>query len=146
MDKPEVNSLIQCSDVLISLHRSEGFGLVLAEAMYLGIPVVATNWSANVEFMNNDIACMVDYTLIPTDGSYHYGQKDQRWADPDTDQAADYLKRLYDDPEYRQNIAELGKKSIREFFTIDRCASLIKERYDEIDKSNSKCPTENHHA
>ena len=43
MDKQEVNSLIKCCDVLISLHRSEGFGLVLAEAMYLGVPVIATN-------------------------------------------------------------------------------------------------------
>ena len=88
MDKQEVNSLIKCCDVLISLHRSEGFGLVLAEAMYLGVPVIATNWSANVDFMNHGNACMVDYTLIPTDGSYIYGQTDQRWADPNTDQAA----------------------------------------------------------
>ena len=132
MEKQEVNSLIQCCDVLISLHRSEGFGLVLAEAMYLGVPVIATNWSANVDFMNPGNACMVDYTLIPTDGSYIYGQTDQRWAEPDVDQASGYLRRLYEEPSYRQAISEAAMASIRRDFSIARCAESMGKRYKEI--------------
>ena len=135
LDKPAVNSLIQCCDVLISLHRSEGFGLIMAEAMYLGVPVVATNWSANVDFMSPETACMVDYSLIPTDGMYLYGQKDQRWADADIAQAAQYLRRLYREPEYRKHIAQAGKDSIRQYLSPEHCARIMDERFDTIIKA-----------
>ena len=59
INKTEVNSLLKDVDVYVSLHRSEGFGLVMAEAMYLGTPVIATAWSGNTEFMNDHTACMV---------------------------------------------------------------------------------------
>ena len=64
LNRDQVNSLTKCVDVVVSLHRAEGFGLVLAEAMLLGTPTIATNWSSNTEFMNKDVACMVDYKLI----------------------------------------------------------------------------------
>ncbi len=54
MDRSHVNSLIRCVDAVVSLHRAEGFGLVLAEAMMLGTPTIATNWSSNTEFMTRD--------------------------------------------------------------------------------------------
>ena len=79
--KKEVNSLLADVDVYVSLHRSEGFGLVMAEAMYLGTPVIATNWSGNTEFMNNDTACMVGYDLIELDKDYDVFQKGNVWAD-----------------------------------------------------------------
>ncbi len=132
MDRREVNSLISCCDVLISLHRSEGFGLVMAEAMYLGVPVIATNWSANLDFMNSQNACLVDYTLIPTDGAYLYGQMDQRWAEPDIKQAAQYLCRLYEEPVYRQTIANAGRESIRQDFSIEHCAKVMQDRLTDI--------------
>ena len=59
LSRIEVNSLIDCCDALISLHRCEGFGLTLAEAMYLGKPTIATNYSANTEFMNAENSCLV---------------------------------------------------------------------------------------
>ncbi len=61
MSKVKVNSLIKAADVFVSLHRAEGFGLVMAEAMLNDTPVIATNWSSNTEFMNEKVACMVDY-------------------------------------------------------------------------------------
>ena len=64
LTKIEVNSLIQKADVFVSLHRAEGFGLVMAEAMIVGTPVIATNWSSNTEFMNSDVACMVDCNFV----------------------------------------------------------------------------------
>ena len=70
LNKTEVNSLIADVDVYVSLHRSEGFGLVMAEAMYVGTPVIATNWSGNTEFMNSDTACMVGYDMKELDKDF----------------------------------------------------------------------------
>lgn len=132
MERRAVNSLIRACDVLVSLHRSEGFGLVMAEAMYLGVPVVATNWSANLDFMNPDNSCLVDFELVPTGGAYMYGQVDQRWAQPNTGNAAQYLKRLYADPSYRKTVARAGMESIRLNFSIDCCAQIMERRIAEI--------------
>lgn len=126
LDKKSVNSLILCCDTLISLHRSEGFGLIMAEAMALSVPVVATNWSSNTDFMDESCACMVDYTLIPTEGVYMAKQTDQHWADADVAQAAGYLKRLYTDAAYRKAIASAGAERIRREYSIEACAARIK--------------------
>lgn len=74
----------------------------MAEAMALGTPVVATNWSANAEFMTQETSCMVDYELVPVRKQYQYGEASHRWAEADVDQAAGYLKRLFEDKAYYQ--------------------------------------------
>ena len=132
MDKTRLNSLIRLCDVFISLHRAEGFGLVMAEAMLLGTPCVATNWSANTEFMTAESACMVDYKLIPVNGAYFQDDGKMRWADPDAHQAAGYLKRLRDDPAYYREKAEKGRKMIEERLSMKACAGVIRERLEAI--------------
>lgn len=132
LDSEEVAGLIACCDTLISLHRSEGFGLILAEAMALAVPVVATNWSANTDFMDADSACMVQYTLVSTEGAYLGGQTDQLWADPDLDQAAEYLRRLYTDADFRRRIGRAGQEKVRRELSIAQCAGRIERRLAEI--------------
>lgn len=112
MNKNRVNSLIQCVDVFVSLHRSEGFGLVMAEAMQLGTPCIATNYSSNVEFMNRESACMVDYkmtTIKKREGLY---KKGYRWAEPDIAQAADFMKRLKEDKKFYMTKQKNGREYI----------------------------------
>lgn len=133
MNKDRLNSLIRLCDVFISLHRSEGFGLVMAEAMALGTPAVATNWSANAEFMPEDSACMVGYTMIPVKDHYVYKSDDSlMWADPDIEQAAVYLKRLYNDKDYYQKIAENGRQHIERYFSLQASGEKIRNRLDQI--------------
>ena len=132
MDKPRLNSLIRLCDVFISLHRAEGFGLVMAEAMMLGTPAVATDWSANTEFMSAESACMVGCRLVPVDGAYHYTDGKMMWADPDVHQAAEYLKRLREDPEYHRQKAEAGKRYVEECLSMEKCAEAIRARMNEI--------------
>ncbi len=132
MDKEKLNSLIRLCDVFLSLHRAEGFGLVMAEAMLLGTPAVATGWSANTEFMPEGASCPVQYTLVPVGDAYLGATADARWADPDVHDAARYLKRLQDDPEYYRQIAENGQKYIQENLSIARCAEKIRTRMEEI--------------
>ena len=132
MDKVKLNSLIRLCDVFISMHRAEGFGLVMAEAMALGTPAVATGWSANTEFMPEDASCPVKYKLIPVAGGYQFDDGKLLWADPDVHHAAEYLKRLKEDPEYYREKAEKGKKYIEENLSLKKCGEAMKKRMDEI--------------
>ena len=132
MEKKKLNSLIRLCDVFISLHRAEGFGLVMAEAMALGTPAVATGWSANTEFMTEDAACPVKYKLIPVAGGYQFDNGRMEWADPDVHHAAEYLRRLRDDPEYYRGKAENGRRFIMDKLSMERCAETMKKRMSHI--------------
>src|SRR5262249_38807102 len=83
----EIKNLVRCCDCFISLHRSEGFGLGLITAMFLGKPVVATAYSANMDFMTEANSCPVRYQLcnVP-DGDYPFSAG-QVWAEPDIEHA-----------------------------------------------------------
>ena len=132
LPKERLNALIACCDVFISLHRSEGFGLPVAEAMALGTATVATNWSASAEFMNAEGACRVGYKLVPVGDRYQYAEEGQVWAEPDIHEAAGYLKKLYEDPGYRKMIATAGQEHVRTILSIENNGKLMKKRLDEI--------------
>lgn len=132
--REQVNSLIHMADACVSLHRAEGFGLVLAEAMYLGTPVIATNWSANTEFMNHDVGCLVDAELVSLKKNEPPYRKGSRWAEPDLQQAAGYMRRLYEDEKYRTELAERAKAHIREQLCVEKAAGLLRARLTEIRK------------
>ena len=132
MEKPRLNSLIRLCDVFVSLHRAEGFGLVMAEAMMLGTPAVATNWSANTEFMTEESACMVGYTPVPVAGAYQHDDGTMVWAEPDVHQAAAYLKRLREDPAYYREKAEAGRRYVTECLSMEKCAEKMNHRLREI--------------
>ncbi len=132
LDKNAVNNLIQCADVIVSLHRAEGFGLVLAEAMLLGTPVIATNWSANTEFMNEETACMVDYQFLTLEKELPPFHAGCRWADPNIHQAAAYMKKLYEDKEFYNDLSIRAKAHIKETLSMERAAGRMKARLEEI--------------
>jgi hypothetical protein len=96
------HSLIGCTDCLVSLHRSEGFGRGLAEAMNLGRLALGTGWSGNMDFMNCGNSLVVDYDLIDVvEGDYPNGAG-QKWAEPDEDHALFLLLKVIDDSKFRQ--------------------------------------------
>jgi glycosyltransferase involved in cell wall biosynthesis len=107
----QMSALIASADILLSLHRSEGFGLLPAQAMALGKAVVATNWSANLDFMTSGNGMLVDYSLVPVEdsqGLYHGG----RWADPDVQDAAAKLEALIGDPALRQRLGAQAAQDV----------------------------------
>jgi glycosyltransferase involved in cell wall biosynthesis len=103
----DILKLIRNAVAYISLHRSEGLGLPLLEAMDLGVPNIATNYSANTEFMTKDNSCLVDFDLIETVNSKEvYQVNGAKWANPRIDNAAEYIYKLYKYPELRKEMAE----------------------------------------
>lgn len=132
LEKKVVNSLIRCADVYVSLHRSEGFGLVLAEAMILKTATIATNYSANTEFQTKDTACLVDYDLIPVGRDIFPYKKDNLWADPDTDQACEYMRKLYTDSDFREQMVARAFRYMTADENVLMPSEMIKERVREI--------------
>lgn len=132
MSKVEVNSLVKCVDVLVSLHRAEGFGLGMAEAMLVETPVIATNWSANTEFMSPEVACMVDARLIELDRDYGLFKKGSRWADADIAQTAEYMIKLFEDREFADKMAKKAKEYIDKKLSMETAVKLMKDRIQEI--------------
>jgi glycosyltransferase involved in cell wall biosynthesis len=112
----EIKNLVRNSDCLVSLHRSEGFGRVLLEAMFWGKPVVGTAYSGNVDFMNAENSCLVDYTLVPVGNRYPHGEG-QVWAEPDIDHAAHWMERLAGSPALCRRIGANASSHIRSHFS-----------------------------
>jgi glycosyltransferase involved in cell wall biosynthesis len=122
LDHEAAVGLMSVCDAFVSLHRSEGFGLGMAEAMCLGKPVVATGYSGNLDFMTPVNSCLVRHRLVPVgDGEYPYGAG-QHWAEPDVEHAAECMLRLVDDPTFARTVGRAGAESIRQ--THDRHACL----------------------
>jgi glycosyltransferase involved in cell wall biosynthesis len=103
-------ALTRCSDIVLSLHRSEGFGLVPAEAMLLGRAVVATGWSGNMDFMDAASAALVGYRLVPArDPRGVFQAPGAEWAEADLGEAAAQLRRLADDASARTALGAAGQ-------------------------------------
>jgi glycosyltransferase involved in cell wall biosynthesis len=116
----EVLSLYASCDVFVSLHRAEGLGLGLIEAMALRKPVIATAWSGNMSYMNYRNSCLVPYEMAPVQASNNVYQSaslgvQASWAEPNIEQAAAWMRRLASDPELRKTIGERAGASIREY-------------------------------
>jgi glycosyltransferase involved in cell wall biosynthesis len=97
LDRPEVLGLINACDAYVSLHRAEGFGRTLAEAMLLGKPVIATNYSGNVDFMHPQLNALVSYKLVPlNEQDYQWvdSNDQQVWADADVTNGADCMSQI----------------------------------------------------
>ena len=132
VSREETNALLAITDSYISLHRSEGFGLGLAEAMYLGKPVIGTNWSSNTDFMKHNNSCLVDYHLVRLNKDIGPYKAFQYWAEPDIKHAAQYMKRLVLDKEYRKSIAQNGQETIRSEFSPQVTGQRIQKRLEQL--------------
>jgi len=105
--------LIASSIVLLSPHRSEGFGLALAEALLLGVPPLATGWSGNMEFMSDIEDLLIRWDWIPVkDRTGIYQFPGARWAEPDRSDAAEKLKKLMSSPTLRSEVVNKGRETL----------------------------------
>lgn len=120
-----VHALEAACDSFVSLHRSEGFGLAVAEAMFLGKPVISTDWSATAEFVDASNGCPVAVDLIELAESHGPYEKGQIWASPRIDEAATAMQRLASDHRLARELGQKAAQAIRERFA----PSVIGQRY-----------------
>jgi len=120
-------------DAYVSLHRSEGLGLGLAECMMQGKPAIATRWSGNLDFMTSDNSALVDYALVPVgEGEYPMSNPGDLWAEPDVEHAARLMRRMVDDRAWREGLAVRGRHDVRETLSPARTAERIRARLVEV--------------
>lgn len=122
------DALYAQTSVLVSLHRAEGFGLSLAEAMAAGIPVVATGYSGNLDFMPPGSAELIPYEraiIQRTEGDYRAGW---HWAEPDLDAAARALRRLAEAPAAAAALGQRGQRAVAELLAPQRLAAVVQQR------------------
>lgn len=132
IERPHLIALQRCADVYVSLHRAEGFGMGMAESMSMAKPVIATAWSGNMSFMDEYSAALVGYQMIPVEpGQYREGDG-QQWAEADTRQAAEWMRRLADHPEEARQLGERGRAHVEEILSPQRVAATILHRLREI--------------
>lgn len=125
VSRAQMYALLACADAYVSLHRAEGFGLGMAEAMYLGKPVIATAYSGNMDFMSENEACLISYRMIdvPPDAYPHW--HGQHWAEPDILQAARAMRCLADDPAAAATLGAAAAARIRRQYARSVCAAAV---------------------
>jgi glycosyltransferase involved in cell wall biosynthesis len=124
----ETKNLVRNCDVFVSLHRSEGFGRGMAEAMAFGRPAIATGYSGNVDFMVAGTSLLVDYQLIPVaPDAYPHGEG-QVWAEPSPEHAAALIEQLLDDPVEARAMGARGRAHVEKTLSLKAAGRRIQAR------------------
>lgn len=140
--RQQTNDLMACADCYVSLHRAEGYGLGMAEAMYLGVPVIATNYSGNVDFTTADTSYLVDYHLRPITAYDHRFQTDclavyepgQLWAEPNSEHAAHWMSYVFTHRDEARQQGRRGAVAIRRHCSPQVIGRLVEQRLIEIEE------------
>ncbi|HVB01397.1 MAG TPA: glycosyltransferase [Acidimicrobiales bacterium] len=129
LERDDNVSLFNESDCYVSLHRSEGLGLTIAEAMSLGKPVIATAYSGNMDFMKADNSYLIPFTygLVPK-GCDPY-RPGARWAEPDISEAAKAMRYVFENPAAAAKVGGRARQYMEEKHSPDATSSFILERY-----------------
>lgn len=132
MSPARVGRLMEMSDCYVSLHRSEGLGLTMAEAMHLGKPVIATGYGGNLDFMTEENSLLVpwEYTTVG-DGADSYDPS-AVWAEPNLAVAAAHMRNLFENRDMGRSIGERAKSDLLSGFSREVCGDRMKKRLMEI--------------
>ncbi len=132
LNKDELHALMCLSDCYVSLHRSEGFGLPLAESMYLEKPVIATKYSGNMDFMNDENSFLIKYKMTEIEKDIGLYKKGNRWADPDVKHAAELMDFVYSEREAARKTGKTASEDIRRYLSPSAVGRTVKKRIDLI--------------
>ena len=126
------NSLVVLCDCYVSLHRSEGLGLTMAEAMALGKPVIATGYSGNLDFMTPENSYLVDYKKGTVPAGCDPYPPGSSWADPSLDHAAELMRRVYEAPQEAARTAAQARQDILTKHNAQTAGAAVRQRLEEI--------------
>jgi glycosyltransferase involved in cell wall biosynthesis len=121
-------ALVASADVYLSLHRSEGYGINLADAMARSIAVIATGYSGNLEFMDDEASILVPFELVPLE-TYAGLRVNSQWAEPDCDFVAKTLRSLYENPSRVVEVGQRGRAKIAKEHSLPVLASRFRKEF-----------------
>lgn len=136
LDAAERDALMMMCDCYVSLHRSEGFGLTMAETMLLEKPVIATRYSGNLEFMNDSNSFLCGYTLTPVGRGQAPYPPEARWAEPNIAEAAELMRLVYTNPEEARRRGQQARRDLCAHHSPAVAAEFIKNRLGELRQSD----------
>ncbi|MCZ0903745.1 glycosyltransferase, partial [Microcoleus sp. HI-ES] len=132
LSKNKLNGLLYNCDCYVSLHRCEGFGLTMAEAMFYGKPVIATGYSSNTEFMNVGNSYLVKYKLIPIEQDCGPYKKGNVWAEADVEHAADLMRYVFNNYREAQQMGAIAAEEIKTLLNPQVTGNKIRKRLEYI--------------
>jgi glycosyltransferase involved in cell wall biosynthesis len=132
LSRLDLYALEAACDCFVSLHRSEGFGLSVAECMYLGKPVIATDWSATAEYLNETNGAPVRARLVTLEHNVGPYARGQTWADPDVNHAAEWMVRIRRNPELRQALGMAARATMEERYSPLAIGTRYRRRLESI--------------
>lgn len=124
----ERDSYLAACNCYVSLHRSEGLGLTMAEAMASAKPVIATGYSGNLEFMSEENSYLVPYRLVDVPDTWWAHAPGAQWAEPDVDAASRLMRRIWEHPDEAHEMGSRARDEILERFSRERTAAFVAER------------------
>ena len=124
----EKNQMVAACDCYVSLHRAEGFGLTMAEAMYVDRPVIATGYSGNLDFMDTHNSFLVDHRLVEIGPDAAPYPAEGSWAEPDIDHAAALMREVFEDPEMAAERGRIGGRAIRRTHSAEAAGEIMASR------------------
>ena len=128
----ELGGLMAACDCYVSLHRAEGFGLTMAEAMAIGKPVIGTGYSGNVDFMNAENSYLVDYTIGLVGPDCEIYPADGEWAEPSVEHAAQLMRRVHDDREEAARIGARAREDVARTLSPEVTGAAMRRRLEEL--------------
>ncbi len=140
VDANAKNAMIASADCYVSLHRGEGFGLTMAEALCMGKPVIATRYGGNLEFMTDRNSWLVDYRLTPIGPGRQPYPEEGEWADPDLDQASNHMREIFRRSSSALVRAQQGVADMRERHSPQAAASSMQRRLEHVYARRSRWP------
>ena len=128
----EAYGLVQACDCYVSLHRSEGLGLTMAEAMLLGKPVIATNYSGNVDFMSPQDSMLVGYKLVHLERDIQPYKRGYLWAEPSRAEAAHWMRWAFDHPDEAKELGQRGQTATKQVLSMEASGQRLLARLHSI--------------
>jgi glycosyltransferase involved in cell wall biosynthesis len=124
----DLADLMAAADAYVSLHRAEGLGLTMLEAMRLGKPVVATGWSGNMDFMSPETSYPVRFDLVRLHEDSPPYKAGWLWAEPSLDHAAELMRQIFEHPSAARQVAARGQEFVAQHFSPPTVGEKIKDR------------------